>query len=436
MKEVFKTAKIVCINRKSPARKLIKVGDELISINQNPIKDILDYMYYSTDAVLEITVKRNNEYLSFTVKKEEYEDLGLDFDSFLMDSQKSCSNKCIFCFIDQNPKGMRDTIYVKDDDLRLSFMHGNYITLTNLSEKDIDRIIKLRISPINVSVHTLNGELRKKMLGNRFADKISERMERLSAAGIEMKAQIVLCRGINDGDELIYTLNGLKKMFPAVSSVSVVPVGLTDHREGLFELEAFDKNSSDETLKAVEEFGNACLNELGTRFVYPADEFYVKAEKECPDADFYEDFSQLENGVGLLSLFESEIKDALAKGKYKRQKHKVSIATGVAAYKNICKAVAEIEKRVYNLSCNVYAIENDFFGKSVTVSGLVTATDIIKQLKGLNLGDYLLIPSSMLRFEGDLFLDSLTPKDVEKELGVKVRIVGSSGEDFVKAVLK
>lgn len=429
-------AKIVSVERRSPAARLIKVGDELVSINGNEIKDILDYMYYSTASDPVLTVIREGAELSVTVEKEEYDDLGLEFDSFLMDSQKSCSNKCIFCFIDQNPKGMRDTIYVKDDDLRLSFMHGNYITLTNLKDCDIDRIIKLKISPINVSVHTLNGELRKKMLGNRFADRIGELMKRLADAHIEMKCQIVLCKGINDGKELLYTLNGLKELYPAVSSISVVPVGLTDHREGLYPLEAFDKESSTEVIDIVTEFGDKCLSELGTRLVFPADEFFIKAGLPCPDAEFYEEFEQLENGVGLLSLFDSEVTEALSKLKTKRQRHSVSVATGVAACKNIVKSVDEIAKKVHNLRCNVFAIENNFFGKSVTVSGLVTATDIIEQLKGKELGEYLLIPSSMLRFEGDMFLDSLTPKDVEKALGVKLRIVGGSGSDFVSAVMK
>ncbi len=429
-------AKIVSIERKSPAARLIKVGDELVSINGNEIKDILDYMYYSTASDPVLTVIREGAELSVTVEKEEYDDLGLEFDSFLMDSQKSCSNKCIFCFIDQNPKGMRDTIYVKDDDLRLSFMHGNYVTLTNLKDCDIERIIKLKISPINVSVHTLNGELRKKMLGNRFADRIGELMKRLADADIEMKCQIVLCKGINDGKELLYTLNGLKELYPAVSSISVVPVGLTDHREGLYPLEAFDSASSLEVINTVTDFGDKCLSELGTRLVFPADEFFIKAGIPCPDAEFYEEFTQLENGVGLLSLFDSEVTEALSKLKTKRQRHSVSVATGVAACKNIVKSVDEIAKKVHNLRCNVFAIENNFFGKSVTVSGLVTATDIIDQLKGKELGEYLLIPSSMLRFEGDMFLDSLTPKDVEKALGVKIRIVGGSGSDFVSAILK
>lgn len=429
-------AKVVSVDRRSPAAKVIFAGDELVSINGNEIRDILDYMYYSVAEDPSVTVLRNGTEIKVSVKKDEYDDLGLEFDSFLMDSQKSCSNKCIFCFIDQNPKGMRDTIYVKDDDLRLSFMHGNYITLTNLKDCDIDRIIKLKISPINVSVHTLNGELRKKMLGNRFADRIGELMKRLAEAHIEMKCQIVLCRDINDGKELLYTLNGLKELYPAVSSVSVVPVGLTDHREGLYPLKAFDSESSLEVIKTVTEFGDRCLNELGTRLVFPADEFFVKAGKDCPDASFYEEFTQLENGVGLLSLFDSEVAEALSKLKTKRQRHSVSIATGVAACKNIVKSVDEIAKKVHNLRCNVFAIENNFFGKSVTVSGLVTATDIIDQLKGKELGEYLLIPSSMLRFEGDMFLDSLTPADVERALGVKVRIVGGSGSDFVSAVLK
>ena len=429
-------AKVVSVARRSPAYGKIRRGDELVSVNGNKIADILDYMYYTAAEELDIEIVRGGESLAVFIEKDEYEDLGLEFDSFLMDKQKSCANKCIFCFIDQNPEGMRDTIYVKDDDLRLSFMHGNYITLTNLSEKDIDRIIKLRISPINVSVHTLNGELRKMMLGNRFADKLEQRMRRLADANIEMKCQIVLCRGINDGKELDATLEGLKSMYPAVSSVSVVPVGLTDHREGLYKLEPYDADASREVIEQVVAFGDRCLSELGTRLVFPADELFVKCGKECPPPEFYEEFSQLENGVGLLSLFKSEVAAALKKTRVKKQKHRVTSVTGVAAKDMINQAVNMIKDKVEGVSCDVVAVVNDYFGHNVTVTGLVTATDIIKQLKGKKLGDYLLIPSCMLRYEGDMFLDSLTPKDVEEALSVKTRIVGSSGEEFVNAVLK
>lgn len=415
----------------------IKAGSSLISINGNEIFDVLDFRFFQNEKKLKLKILTNNKLKTYRIKKDEYDELGLIFDTYLMDKQRSCKNKCIFCFIDQLPKGMRDSLYFKDDDSRLSFLFGNYITLTNITEHEVERIIKLHISPVNISVHTTNPELRCKMMKNRFAGDALQVLYRLAEAGIDINCQLVLCPGYNDGDELRRSLADLTAL-SSVKSIAAVPVGLTAHREGLEPLKPFNKNTATDVINIIDEFSNKTLNNYGKRRVFAADEFYILAQKDIPDTEYYEDFLQLENGVGMWSLFLNESLAAVRedfKDFVLQNDRKISVVTGEAAYPLIKNIVDISTEKWHNLYCNVYAVKNEFFGGHITVTGLITGSDIIKSLSGKSLGDEILISSSTLRHERDKFLDDLTVEDVEKALNVKVRIVENDGFDFVSNLL-
>lgn len=414
-----------------------KAGDILISVNNNEIRDVLDYRYYITERSLSLLVHRGPELLTFHIQKDEYDDLGLNFETYLMDKKHTCRNQCIFCFIDQNPHGMRDTIYFKDDDSRLSFLLGNYITLTNLTSADIDRIIKMRLTPINISVHTTNPTLRCQMMNNRFAGDVLSYLDRLDENGIAINAQIVLCKGVNDGTELDRTLNDLAA-YQNIGSIAVVPSGLTKHREGLYPLKPFTQEDANLVLDQVNAFGEKMLLEKGRRLVFPSDEFYLKTERDIPSEDYYEDYPQLENGVGMIASmrgeFEAEL-DYLSEDYDTEKEIHCSIATGYAAYDFIKELAATLEKQCKNLRCTVYPIENRFFGENITVAGLICGCDLLEQLKDKPLGDYLILPSVMLRDEQDRFLDDITLEEVSQNLNIPVRLSLSTGEDFIRTIL-
>lgn len=423
--------KITSVVKHSPADKAkIKANDILLKINDNNIHDVLDYMFYIAEDKVKIEYQRQNKTKKVTIKKNEYDDIGLEFSSFLMDDKQSCTNKCVFCFIDQMPKGMRDTLYFKDDDARLSFLHGNYVTLTNLSDRDIDRIINMHLN-INVSVHTTNPDLRVKMMKNRFAGEKLKYLNRLAEAGITMNCQIVLCPNLNDGKELERTLNDLSALYPAVQSVAVVPVGLSKYREGLYHLEPFNKKTAGEAIDLIESKQKEFLEIHGTRLVYAADEFYLKAERDIPDDEYYEDYPQYENGVGLIRVLDNEFKDALNKTEIIKANNKLSIATGYAAFDIIKSLVAKAQEKWHNLDCKVYAIKNNYFGENITVAGLITGSDIVEQLKDKELGDYLVIPSVMLKEDSDIFLDDYTVPQIEKELNIKIKVINNNGNELL-----
>lgn len=424
----------------SPAYKSgIRAGDRLISINSHPIRDVLDYRFYMCEKSLTVTLEREGEERSVKIKKGEYDDIGLEFETFLMDKQESCQNKCIFCFIDQNPHGMREGVYFKDDDTRMAFLFGNYVTLTNVKDDELKRLVDMHISPINVSVQATNPELRRKMLNNRFAGKILDQMKLLAEGGLSLNAQIVLCRGVNDKEELTRSLYDLEALVPALKSISVVPVGLTKHRRGLYPLEPFDKEESSLVIEQVEGIAREFLRKHGSRLVFLSDEFYLKAERPIPTADYYEGYPQLENGVGMIRSMSEDIEgelDFLFDGEEIPfdTRGRVSIATGVASYDFILNTVEKIKKTWYNIDCRVYKIKNNFYGESVTVSGLLTGGDMIDQLRGRELFDTLLIPRNSLRHEGDKFLDDVTLEEMEKALGVRV-IPISDGGDLLRGIL-
>ena len=431
--------KITEVARRSrAARAGVLSGDVLVSINGHEIGDVLDYRFFLSESCVTLSLLRGEEPRSVTIEKEEYDDIGLSFETPLMDKKQSCRNKCIFCFIDQLPKGMRESLYFKDDDARLSFLHGNYITLTNLTDRDVDRILHMHFSPINVSVHTTNPELRVTMMKNPHAGESLRHLFRLAEAGVELHCQIVLCRGLNDGAELDRTMRDLSALYPAVSSVSVVPAGLTRHREGLYPLSPFTKEESVALVDQVEAFGDLCLAEHGSRLFFPSDEFYLAAGRELPDEEFYEGYPQIENGVGMLrSLYTEFISwQNENEGKKLFLPRTVSIATGVSAYPMMCEIAAAMERAFPRLSVKVHEIKNRFFGESITVAGLLTATDIIDQLTGKDLGRALILPADVLRSEGDVFLDDKTPKDVERALGVPLRFVKNDGASLAAAILR
>ncbi len=411
----------------------IRAKDILLSVNENEINDVLDYRFYIMEENLSLKIDRCGNILELKIKKDEYSDIGLNFSSYLMDEKKRCRNKCIFCFIDQNPKGMRETIYFKDDDERLSFLQGNYVTLTNLKDADIARIIKMRISPVNISVHTTNPQLRVKMLGNRFAGDCLRYIKELDAHGIALNLQFVLCRGINDGTELRRSLSDISSL-ENMESVALVPSGLTGHRDGLYPLVPFDKESASSVIDIANEFGDQWLKSKGMRLIYPSDEFFLLAEREIPGEDYYEGYPQLENGVGMIRSDEEEFQECLENLPEMEYNRTITMATGEAAYEFISSLAAAAMEKYKNLKVNVRAIKNEFFGGSVTVSGLVTGGDIVSQLKGVDLGDELLIPEVMLRAEGDLFLDNASLEDVSRELGVRVRVVPRGGYAICEAM--
>ena len=416
-------------------------GDILLSINDNEITDVLDYRFYLANNIVKLTLHRGPELLSLTIHKFQYDDIGLSFETPLMDRKHSCANKCVFCFIDQNPKGLRESLYFKDDDSRLSFLHGNYVTLTNLHECDIDRIIKMHLSPVNVSVHTTNPDLRVKMMVNRRAGKVLSYLKRMADAGISLCGQVVLCRGLNDGEELTRTMHDLAGLFPAMSSVSIVPAGLTKFRDGLYPLTLFNAEECAAVIRQVNEFGEECLKRHGTRIFYCSDEFYIKAGLPLPGEEYYESYSQIENGVGMLTSlnadFDFELSDPDFEGTYpiKFSHRKVSVVTGVAASDTIKALMARLEARVSGLTIEVHTIINHFFGETITVAGLLTGKDMSQQLAGSDLGDLLLIPSNTLRSEGDLFLCGMTPQELSDKLGVPLATTGHTAADQISTIL-
>ena len=414
----------------------IKKGETLLSINSNEIVDVLDYRFYQVNRKLTLEVEDENKNVrTIEMTKGEYEEIGLEFETYLMDKQHSCRNKCIFCFIDQLPKGMRESLYFKDDDSRLSFLFGNYITLTNITEHEIDRIIKMHISPINVSVHTTNPELRCKMMNNRFAGDTLKYLKRFADAGITLNCQIVSCPGINDGDELVRTLTDLENL--GVNMTAIVPVGLTRYRENLYPLVPYNKETAGQTIDIIEKMGDECVKKHGRRIFFPGDEFYLLAEREIPSPEFYEDFSALEDGIGMIAYLTDDVGWKLEELDADESLcHKVTIACGEGVFPYMKRIMSMINEKFPNITINTRAIKNNFFGGGVNVSGLVTGGDLIDQLRGDDLGDRLIIPSSMLRFENDLFLDDVSTDDVERELGVTLVPVNNNGNDLVEAVIE
>ncbi len=417
----------------------ITPGDALLEINGHKIEDIFDYQYYTQDEYIEILVRKpSGEEWLLEIDKGYDEDLGITFENGLMDDYRSCHNKCIFCFIDQMPKGMRDTLYFKDDDSRLSFLQGNYVTLTNMSDEDVDRIICYNLSPINVSFQTTNPELRCRMLNNRFAGQALEKAWKLAQAGIIMNGQIVLCKGVNDGAELDRSIRDLSAYLPNLESVSVVPVGLSKYRDGLYPLEPFTKEDAQDVLHIIHGWQNKIYPEYGTHFVHASDEWYILAEEELPQEEQYDGYLQLENGVGMLRLLLDEFAEAMEEdrinGRQARAKH-ITLATGRLAYRFIKQMAMQMEERYEGLQIDVIAIRNDFFGEMITVSGLLTGQDIMAQLKDRDLGEKLLLPQNVLKSGEPVFLDDYTLDDIEKALQVRIDIVKSSGRDFIEAIL-
>lgn len=413
----------------------IKKGETLLSINSNEIVDVLDYRFYQVNCKLTLEVADEDKNVrTIEMTKGEYEEIGLEFETYLMDKQHSCRNKCIFCFIDQLPKGMRESLYFKDDDSRLSFLFGNYITLTNITEHEIDRIIKMHISPINVSVHTTNPELRCKMMNNRFAGDTLKYLKRFADAGITLNCQIVSCPGINDGDELVRTLTDLENL--GVNMTAIVPVGLTRYRENLYPLVPYNKETAGQTIDIIEKMGDECVKKHGRRIFFPGDEFYLLAEREIPSPEFYEDFSALEDGIGMIAYLTDDVGWKLEELDADESLcHKVTIACGEGVFPYMKRIMSMINEKFPNITINTRAIKNNFFGGGVNVSGLVTGGDLIDQLRDDDLGDRLIITSSMLRFENDLFLDDVSTDDVERELGVTLVPVNNNGNDLVEAVI-
>lgn len=412
-------------------KKGIRDGFYLLKINSHEISDVLDYRFYIREERLVIDFKTDEGKIKRVLLcKNEDDDLGLDFETYLMDKQARCCNGCVFCFIDQLPKGMRESLYFKDDDSRLSFLFGNYITLTNLSDADVDRIIKMHISPVNVSVHTMNPELRKKMMKNKNAGTSLEYLKRFALAGIKLNAQLVLCPGINDGKELAFSLQELSKLYPSISSIAAVPVGLTKHREGLCNLTEYTKESAKEVISIIDAFACDFKKKHGTRLAYASDEFYLKAEMKIPDEEYYEEYPQIENGVGLWKSLENEFYSALKNNNDEKSNADISLATGVAAYPLLKELAEKFMLKHKDADIKVYEIKNDFFGHSITVAGLITGQDLISQLKGKNLGNKLLIPEVMLRSEQDMFLDDVTVEQAEDKLSVKIETVSNDGYDL------
>ena len=414
----------------------IRPGMRLLAINGKKIADVLDYKFYIYDTMVRLALEdENGERFTAEIRKPEGGDVGLDFESYLMDEKKRCSNKCVFCFIDQLPPGMRDTLYFKDDDARMSFLTGNYISLTNLSRDDVRRIINMRISPLNVSVHTTNPELRSFMLGNSRGGKSLEILAQFCEAELAINGQIVVCPGLNDGEELKRTLRDLKAMRPAIKSVSVVPVGLTKHRQGLYPLKPMDAVSAARVIEQVNEVGEECIKEYQSRIFYCADEFFLKAGIEIPQPEYYEDYPQLENGVGMIALMMDEFDYALELSKPTDCKRRLSLATGRAAAGHIKKMMDALMDKHRGIECTVWPIENLLFGEMVDVAGLLSGGDLAAGLEGKNLGEELLISDCMLRHGTDMFLDDMNVAELERRLKTPVRVVPGGGEELIAAVL-
>lgn len=414
----------------------IEPGDKLLAINGNEIQDVFDYYYYEeSEQLLLLIEKPDGEEWELEIEKDEDESLGIEFDQSLMDEYRSCRNKCMFCFIDQMPKGMRETLYFKDDDSRLSFLQGNYITLTNMSDHDVERIVKYRLEPINISFQTTNPELRCKMLHNRFAGEALKKVDILYRGQIEMNGQIVLCKGVNDGEELERTIRDLTGYLPYLKSVSIVPVGLTKYRDGLYPLEPFTKEDAREVLSVIHRWQEKIYQEHGIHMIHAGDEWYVLAEEEVPEEARYDGYLQLENGVGMMRLLFNEVQEALSAVTGDGRQREISLATGRLMYPYIGKILEEIRKKFPNITTHLYAIRNDFFGERITVSGLITGQDLTGQLKGQPLGERLLLPCNMLKIGEPVFLDDFTLEEVENSLQVKTDIVKSSGQDLLDAVV-
>ena len=417
-----------------------KVGilknDEIISINGREITDVLDYRFAIQGKKLSVVFKRGLEEFQVNIRKSsEFSDIGLEFETYLMDKQHSCKNKCIFCFVDQMPKGMRDTLYFKDDDSRLSFLFGNYITLTNLTEKEADRICQLHISPVNISVHTMNPELRVKMMKNKNSGESLRFIKKFHDAGILMNTQLVLCPGINDGEELRYSLNELAKYSPYINSIAAVPVGLTKYRDNLEHLDIYNKVTANEVIDIIDEFNaHYSFFNNGKILAYASDEFYLLAEREFPTEDYYGEYSQLDNGVGMCTLLKSEFLSALEETKPKTLNREITIATGESAYSLLCELKEKAEEKFNGLKVNVIKITNEFFGTTVTVAGLLTGQDLIGQLQGKSLGEELLIPRVSLRNEGDKFLDDITLEELSDKLNIKVTPIKNDGYKLLEKI--
>ncbi len=415
----------------------IEPGDRLLEVNGKSPEDVFDYRYLMNEEEILVLIRKvNGEEWELEIEKEYEDDLGIEFENGLMDDYRSCRNKCIFCFIDQLPKGMRSTLYFKDDDSRLSFLQGNYLTLTNMSEHDIDRIIQYKLSPINISFQTMNPELRCKMLHNRFAGEIFDKVKRLKDAGIIMNGQIVLCRGVNDGAELERSIRELTAYMPQLESVSVVPVGLTRYRDGLYPLEPFTKEDACEVLDLIHGWQEKLYKEWGNHFIHAGDEWYILAERPIPEEKTYDGYLQLENGVGMVRLLDEEVAQTLAGMTGDDRKIHRTIATGELAAPFLRKHVESVRKKYPNVDIQVFAIKNEFFGGKITVAGLITGTDLISQLKGKDLGDRLLLTNHMLKSGEPVFLDDVTVDDVQNALQIKVSIVESSGADFVSSLIE
>lgn len=415
----------------------LEAGDILVAMDGAPVEDIFDYQYHMESEYLEATIRKKDsgEEWVLEIEKDEDEDLGIVFENGLMDDYRSCSNNCVFCFIDQMPSGMRDTLYFKDDDSRLSFLQGNYVTLTNMSDHDIDRIIAYHLAPINISFHTTNPALRRLMLHNRFAGDVFPKVRKLADAGVELNGQIVLCRGLNDGAELDRTIRDLESYMPALASVSVVPVGLTKYREGLYDLQPFDQKSAGELLTQIRTWQDHFLKQYGKRFVHASDEWYLLAGEEIPGDEQYEGYPQLENGVGMLRLLEREFHGALAEKEGDGRAHTCTIATGYLAADWIRGLIEDARKKYPNCRVSIRPIRNDFFGERITVSGLITGQDLIAQLSGSDLGERVLIPCNMLRSGESVFLDDITTEEAGRALGVPVLAVGTAGASLLDAVM-
>lgn len=417
-------------------KKNISAGDSLISVNGNEVNDVLDYRFYLNDKKLRLVLKGADGKMKIaTVIKDEFEDIGLEFETYLMDKQQHCKNKCIFCFIDQLPKGLRESLYFKDDDSRLSFLFGNYITLTNMKDEDIDRIIKMHISPVNISVHTMNPDLRVKMMLNPRAGESLRYIEKLAKGGILLNTQLVLCPGINDGAQLEYSLKKLGELYPQVQSIAAVPVGLSDHRDGLYPLEPYTSETAGEVIDIIDRFNAEFEEEHGEIIAYAADEFYLKAQREIPDAEYYNGFPQLENGVGMWALLESEFMQALEECETKEKFRRVTAVTGQAAYPLIAMLAAKATEKIKGLEVNVVCAKNRLLGGMITVSGLLCGEDIAYALEGEDIGEELLIPPNSLRKEGDMFLDNMTVTELSQKLGVKVTANGSGGDELLYAMI-
>lgn len=419
----------------------IEPGDVLLRINKQDIGDVFDYRYYIKDDYIEVLIRKaDGEEWLLEIDKDYDDDLGIEFDNGLMSDYRSCSNKCIFCFIDQMPPGMRETLYFKDDDSRLSFLQGNYITLTNMSEKDVERIIHMQLAPINISVQSTNPELRCKMLHNRFAGDKLKYLDQLYEGHVEMNGQIVCCKGVNDGEELRRSIEDLSKYLPFMRSVSAVPAGITKYRDGLYPLELYTKEEAGEVIDLIESYQKKFYEEYGLHFIHASDEWYITAEREFPEEERYDGYIQLENGVGMMRLFIEEFEEAVRHLDGGTRERTITIATGKLTYPTIRKFAERLMELYTGLTIHVYAIRNDFFGETITVSGLITGQDLVGQLQdyqkqGVDLGDTLLIPSNMLRTGEEVFLDDMTVQQVEQALHVKLTAIEPGGQDFVDAIL-